>query len=110
MDRIVNMPKQAKLKQKKDAVSRKTRKRLLIIPFTALFIKLFIIMRIEGFDWFSAGGNDLVQGITGLLDKNYTPAHIWYGADGENYLRGLVALVRDGFFSTDDKLSYWPAG
>ena len=104
------MPKQAKLKQKKDAVSRKTRKRLLTIPFTALFIKLFIIMRIEGFDWFSAGGNDLVQGITGLLDKNYTPAHIWYGADGENYLRGLVALVRDGFFSTDDKLSYWPAG
>jgi hypothetical protein len=77
---------------------------------SALIIKFFIILRIQGFDWFAAGGNNVVQGLTLLLDKNYIPAHIWYGADGENYLRGLIALTRDGFLSADGKLSYWPAG
>ena len=104
------MAKQAKSRQKKDISSRKIRRRLLLIPFTAFLIKVFIISKIQGFDWFSAGGHDVVRSMTGMLDKNYTPAHIWYGADGENYLRGLVALARDGFFSTDGKLSYWPAG
>lgn len=88
----------------------KLRKRLLLIPALALLVKLSIISRIQGFDWFSAGGGDLVKGLGLLLDNNYIPANAWYGADGENYIRGLQGLARDGFFSTDGKLSYWPAG
>jgi len=34
----------------------------------------------------------------------------WLGADGENYLQAYDALVKDGFFSTDRLLHYWPAG
>jgi hypothetical protein len=32
------------------------------------------------------------------------------GADGENYLEGLSGLLRDGLFSSQGKLLYWPAG
>ena len=32
------------------------------------------------------------------------------GADGENYLEALDGLLQDGFFSSQKKLSYWPAG
>ena len=32
------------------------------------------------------------------------------GADGENYLEALDGLLKDGFFSQQEKLSYWPAG
>jgi len=32
------------------------------------------------------------------------------GADGENYLEALSGLISEGFFSTQGKLSYWPAG
>jgi hypothetical protein len=32
------------------------------------------------------------------------------GADGENYLEALSGLLSEGFFSTQGKLSYWPAG
>jgi hypothetical protein len=34
----------------------------------------------------------------------------WLGADGENYLTGYDAMVKDGIFSTETKLTYWPAG
>jgi hypothetical protein len=34
----------------------------------------------------------------------------WLGADGENYLKGYDALVRDGIFSKESILNYWPAG
>jgi hypothetical protein len=34
----------------------------------------------------------------------------WLGADGENYLTGYDALVRDGIFSKESILNYWPAG
>jgi hypothetical protein len=34
----------------------------------------------------------------------------WYGADGENYTMGVDGLLKDGFFSEEPKLSYWPAG
>jgi hypothetical protein len=39
-----------------------------------------------------------------------TPNGGWYGADGENYMLGVDGLVNEGFFSTQGKLSYWPAG
>jgi hypothetical protein len=34
----------------------------------------------------------------------------WLGADGENYLTGYDALIRDGIFSKESILNYWPAG
>jgi hypothetical protein len=34
----------------------------------------------------------------------------WLGADGENYIAGVDGLSKDGFFSEEPKLSYWPAG
>ena len=39
-----------------------------------------------------------------------TPHGGWYGADGENYMAGVNGLLKDGFFSEEGKLSYWPAG
>jgi hypothetical protein len=34
----------------------------------------------------------------------------WLGADGENYISAYEALVKDGLFSTERLLHYWPAG
>ncbi len=34
----------------------------------------------------------------------------WLGADGENYLTGVDGLLNQGFFSSEVKLTYWPAG
>jgi hypothetical protein len=34
----------------------------------------------------------------------------WLGADGENYLTGYEAMAKDGIFSKESFLSYWPAG
>ena len=34
----------------------------------------------------------------------------WLGADGENYLTGVDGLLNQGFFSSEEKLTYWPAG
>lgn len=38
------------------------------------------------------------------------PAHAWLGADGENYIKAYEALIRDGLFSREENLHYWPAG
>lgn len=57
---------------------------LIVIPAIALFIKFIVIGNTQ------AGG--------------------WLGADGENYLTGVDGLLKDGFFSTEGKLIYWPAG
>ncbi len=57
---------------------------LLVFPVAALVIKLIVIFNTQG------GG--------------------WLGADGENYLTGVDGLLKDGFFSTEGKLIYWPAG
>lgn len=57
---------------------------LLLFPLMALFIKFIVMANSE------AGG--------------------WLGADGENYLTGVDGLLKDGFFSTEGKLIYWPAG
>ena len=47
--------------------------------------------------------------ITPLINWKYQ-GHMWLGADGENYLIGVNALSRDGFFSNQEILNYWPAG
>jgi hypothetical protein len=76
--------KQIAKSAKKEISDSKLHKYLIAIPLIALAIK-FITM-----------GN--------------IPNGIWLGADGENYLTGLDGLVKDGFFSKEGLLSYWPAG
>jgi hypothetical protein len=76
--------------KKKVAPSRLVRERkaqvrgLLAFSLTVFFIKIMWLSSKEG---------------RGLL-----------GADGENYLEALSGLLSEGFFSTQGKLSYWPAG
>jgi hypothetical protein len=36
--------------------------------------------------------------------------YAWLGADGENYISAYEALVKDGLFSSERLLHYWPAG
>lgn len=57
---------------------------LIAIPVLALIVKLIIISNIV--------------------------AGSWLGADGENYVEGVIGLTKDGFFSSEPKLSFWPAG
>ena len=67
-----------------DKSDSKLHKYLIAIPLIALFIKFIIMGNIQ------SGG--------------------WLGADGENYTAGVDGLIKDGFFSEEPKLSYWPAG
>ena len=67
-------------------------KKIKVISFILIFIKLLIIWRITNLPISKAQG------------------HIWLGADGENYLKGVDGLISDGFFSKADILNYWPAG
>jgi hypothetical protein len=71
-------------RQAQSKVDKNFDKKLLAIPLIALVIKLITITNI--------------------------PGQVWLGADGENYITGLNALVKDGVFSTERLLSYWPAG
>jgi hypothetical protein len=34
----------------------------------------------------------------------------WLGADGENYLGGVDGIIKDGLYSKEHLLGYWPAG
>ena len=102
------MAKRGKVPIKRSSAS--LRRRLLLIPAIAFLIKLSIISRIQGFDWFASGNGDMARGLQNLLDNNYAPANVWYGADAENYLRSLLGLLKDGFFSSERNLHYWPAG
>mgnify|MGYP003336780121 CR=1 FL=1 len=67
-------------------------KKIKVIAFILIFIKLLIIWRITN------------------LPISQAQGHIWLGADGENYLKGVDGLISDGFFSKADILNYWPAG
>jgi hypothetical protein len=74
------------------------RRNLLAIPLLALIVKLIFISRIGATAW------------PGIDPEKYRLANFWLGADGENYVTGLNALVRDGLFSPEGVLNYWPAG
>lgn len=102
------MAKKTKVPQKRN--SSRLRNQLFAIPALAFVVKLGIIARIQGFDWFVAGNGDMATGLKILLDNNFAPSHVWYGADAENYLRAVTGLFRDGFFSNENNLYYWPAG
>ena len=67
-------------------------KKIKVISFILIFIKLLIIWRITN------------------LPISQAQGHIWLGADGENYLKGVDGLISDGLFSKADILNYWPAG
>jgi len=60
-------------------------------------VKLLIIFNIQG-------GNIEISGRPFFVDG------VWLGADGENYLKGYEALSREGLFSKEGILNYWPAG
>jgi hypothetical protein len=76
--------KQIAKSAKKESSDSKLHIYLIAIPLIALFIKFIVMANIR------SGG--------------------WYGADGENYTAGVDGLLKDGFFSEEPKLSYWPAG
>jgi hypothetical protein len=76
--------KQMAKSAKKEISDSKLHKYLIAIPLIALAIKFITMTNIQ--------------------------AGIWAGADGENYLTGVEGLVKDGFFSQEALLSYWPAG
>ena len=76
--------KQIAKSAKKEISDSKLHKYLIAIPLIALAIKFITMTNIQ------AGG--------------------WYGADGENYTTGVDGLLKDGFYSEEPKLSYWPAG
>ena len=72
-------------------------RRFLYWAIAVFIIKLGIIFRIAGIN---AGSGDRVYFVDGA----------WLGADGENYLMGYNALLKDGIFSPESILNYWPAG
>ena len=76
--------KQIAKSAKKEISDSKLHKYLIAIPLIALAIKFIVMANID------AGG--------------------WYGADGDNYTAGVNGLLKDGFYSEEPKLSYWPAG
>ena len=87
----------SKSKRARLAPQRDLKKTFMYWASIVLLIKLIIIFNIPAF-------NIEIHGKPFLLDG------IWLGADGENYLNGYVSLARDGVFSTESILSYWPAG
>jgi hypothetical protein len=76
--------KQMAKSAKKEISDSKLHKYLIAIPLIALTIKLITMLNIPG------GG--------------------WLGADGENYTGAIDGLLKEGFYSKETKLSYWPAG
>ena len=76
--------KQIAKSAKQEISDSKLHKYLIAIPLIALFIKFIVMANVP------LGG--------------------WLGADGENYIDGVDALMADGFFSNESKLNYWPAG
>jgi hypothetical protein len=87
----------SKSKRARLAPQRDRKKTFIYFAIIVFFIKIFISFNIPAF-------NIEVNGKPFLLDG------IWLGADGENYLKGFDALVRDGVFSGEEILNYWPAG
>jgi len=87
----------SKSKRARMAPERNLSKSFFYWAIAVFIIKLGIIFRIEGIN---AGSGDRVYFVDGA----------WLGADGENYLMGYNALLRDGILSPESILNYWPAG
>ena len=89
---MASKSKRALLKPKEN-LSRK----FLYWALSVLIIKFFIIFTIAA-------------GYIEISGKPFWVDGAWLGADGENYLKGFEGLLRDGVFSTEGILNYWPAG
>jgi hypothetical protein len=87
----------SKSKRARLAPQRDLKKTFMYWSVIVFLIKVIISFNIPAF-------NIEVNGKPFLLDG------IWLGADGENYLKGFDALVRDGLYSSEAILNYWPAG
>ncbi len=87
----------SKSKRARMAPQRNLAKTFMYWATTVFVIKLIIIFSI------AAGSIE-------ILTKPYIVDGIWLGSDGENYITGFNALIRDGIFSKENILSYWPAG
>ena len=87
----------SKSKRARMAPQRNFAKTFIYWATTVFVIKLIIIFSI------TAGSIE-------ILNKPYIVDGIWLGSDGENYITGFNALIRDGIFSKENILSYWPAG
>jgi hypothetical protein len=87
----------SKSKRARMAPVRDLSKNFFYWAMAVFIIKLGIIFRIEGIN---AGSGDRVYFVDGA----------WLGADGENYLMGYNALLKDGIYSPESILNYWPAG
>ena len=87
----------SKSKRARMAPERNLSKSFFYWTLAVFIIKLGIIFRIEGIN-------------AGSIDRVYFVDGAWLGADGENYLMGYNALLRDGILSPESILNYWPAG
>ena len=87
----------SKSKRARMAPQRNYAKTFMYWAITVFVIKLIIIFSIP------AGSID-------ILKQPYIVDGAWLGADGENYITGFNALLRDGIFSKESILNYWPAG
>ena len=87
----------SKSKRARMAPQQNLQRKFVYWALAVLSIKLAIIFRIQGM--YTGSGNAV-----------YFVDGAWLGADGENYLTGYNALVKDGIFSSESILNYWPAG
>jgi len=87
----------SKSKRARMAPQRNLAKSFIYWAIAVFVIKLIIIAKIQAYSFEISGKPFLIDGA--LL-----------GADGENYLTGFSGLIRDGAFSKEGILNYWPAG
>lgn len=86
------------IKQVKKLETQPIINKLLYWSIFVLILKLIVILNIAQVNFNLSDGRIL------QIDN------IWLGADGENYLKGYQAMLKDGIFSSEPILNYWPAG
>ena len=87
----------SKSKRAQMSPSRNTSRAFMYWSIAVFIVKIAIIFRIQGIN-------------TGSTGKMFYVDGAWLGADGENYLAGYNALLKEGIFSPEGILNYWPAG
>ena len=87
----------SKSKRAQMSASRNTARAFMYWSIAVFIVKIAIIFRIQGIN-------------TGSTGKMFYVDGAWLGADGENYLVGYNALLKEGIFSPEGILNYWPAG
>jgi len=88
----------SKSKRAQIAPQRNLAKTFMYWAIAILVVKLVIIFNIQALPLNETWGKDFLVG------------GIWPGSDAENYLAGYINLIKDGIFSKESILSYFPAG